>query len=134
MAVDRGETALRLEARQFGAYLVGIEPPEELVHRYVQAMSALNLSVNDKDRRLLRFTSRHRWSIGFVDGALALTRPSSAIRKKLLVLSAILEATPRFADMFLPVPRRSIYGAYVIFTAVRAAFKAAIGIPLVIWI
>ena len=134
MATGPGEAALRLEARQFGAYLVGIEPPEELVHRYLQAMSVLDLPVTDKDRRLLRFTNRHRWSIGFVDGALALTRPSSVIRKKLLVLTAILEATPQFADVFLPVPRRWIYGAYVMFIAVRAAFKAAIGILLIIWI
>jgi hypothetical protein len=134
VATGPGEAALRREAIRFSAYLVGIEPPEESVHLYLQAMSALDLSVTDTDRRLLRFTSRHQWSIGFVDAALALVRSNSVIRKKLLVLSAILEATPQFADLFLPVPRSRIYGGYVVFIAARAAFKAAIGILLVRWI
>jgi hypothetical protein len=77
---------------------------------------------------------RHRWSIGFVDAGLAVSRPDSVVRTRLLVLSAILEASPELADMFLPTPKPAIYAAYAALVGLRAALKAAIGLVLVRWI
>lgn len=134
MIADPTEAAVRDEGRRFGAYLLGVDPPEASVRLYIAAMNALDLAVPVKDQRLLSFVARHRWSIGFVDGGLALLRPSSVMRTKLLTMSAILETNPELASLFLPVHRRIWYVGYAAFVAFRAAAKAAIGIPLVIWI
>jgi hypothetical protein len=131
MGIDGG---VRDEARRFGAYLLSFDPPDGAVQLYVTAMNALDLAIPDADRRLLAYMVRHRWSIGFVDAGLALRRPSSAIRTKLLTMSAILEATPELADLFLPAPQRLPYAGYAAFVAIRAACKAAVGTLLVTWI
>lgn len=119
------------EAKRFGAYLIGKPPAPNLVNRYVRAMGALDLPVSDREQRLLRRMVRHPWSIGFIDGGLALRRPRSVIRTKLLVLSAILEATPEHAADYLPVGRSPLYLVYAGFVAVRAGIKGLIGIFLV---
>lgn len=134
MTADSAEAALRDEGRGFGAYLLGFDPPEASVRLYVAAMNALDLAIPEQDRSLLSYVNRHAWSIGFVDSGLALRRPSSAIRTKLLTMSAILEATPELADVFLPSPRPILYAGYAALVAFRAACKAAIGVVLVSWI
>jgi len=40
--------------------------------------------------------------VGFLDAASGLLRPGSVLRSKILVMAAILEASPAFADDFLP--------------------------------
>ena len=52
----------------------------------------------------------------------------SVLRWKLMAMSAILEATPDFADTFLPQPRAPWYVVYIGFVALRAALKGAIGV------
>ena len=132
--VSPAEAALRTEARQFGAYLLGAEPPEASVELYGQAVETLGLVGSDKDRRLLQFMARHRWSIGLVDAGLALRRPDSTVRTRLLVLSALLEARPELADRFLPAPRPAIYLGYAALVGLRAVLRAASGLVLVGWI
>ncbi len=119
------------EAARFGAYLVGEPLSPHLVDRYVRAMSALDLSVDDRDSRLLRRMVRHPWSIGFIDGGLALRRPRSVVRTKLLVMSAILEATPEYADKYLPTGRSPLYLLYAGLVAIRAGCRGLVGAVLV---
>lgn len=97
------EQALADEARIFGRYLVGRTPPPELVARFCEASGTLfSAEPPAADAALVAFARRHPWSVGFLDGACALLRPSGLLRGKLLVMSAILETSPAFADEFLP--------------------------------
>ena len=125
------EATWRDEAERFGAYLAGTPPPAPLIDRYVAAMAARGPSVDRRDRRLLGFVRHHPWSIGLIDGGLALRRPSSAVRAKLLVMTAILEATPDYAPAFLPTPRSPLYALYIALVGLRAGVKGAIGSILV---
>ena len=98
-----GEDVLATEARVFARYLVGRTPPPELAARYAAASAALFAGPPAPgDAALVAFARRHPWSVGLLDGACALLRPSGLLRGKLLVLSAILETSPAFADEFLP--------------------------------
>jgi len=101
--------ALDLEARAFGRYLVGRTPPAELVARYRAANETLFTEpVSGEDAAIVAFARRHRWSVGPLDAATGLFRPGSALRNKILVMAAILEATPAFADEFLLPPVRPL--------------------------
>jgi hypothetical protein len=98
-----GDEVLETEARAFGRYLVGRVPPPELIARYVAASRTLFPESGDaRDRALLGFVRRHPWSARYLDAATALLRPAAVLRSKVLVLGAILEASPTFADEFLP--------------------------------
>lgn len=93
------------EGRAFGRHVVGTEPPAALLERYRDACGRLFPDPPDAvDAVLVGFAAHHPWSVGPLDAATALLRPQSRLREKLLVMSAVLEATPRFADEFLPRP------------------------------
>jgi len=101
--------ALDLEAHAFGRYLVGRTPPAELVARYRAANETLfTQPLSAEDAAIVAFARRHRWSVGPLDAATGLFRPASALRNKILVMAAILEATPAFADEFLLPPVRPL--------------------------
>ena len=134
MQASPDEAIWLAEGRRFGAYLLRKPPSELLVARYAAAMEVLHPHVNQSDGRLLRLVQDHVQVLSLVDSGLALVRPDSVIRTKLLVMSAILEATPEHADSFLPVGRSTGYVPYAAYVGLRAGLKGVIGALLVRWI
>ncbi len=104
------------EARVFGRYLVGREPPDELVERYRAANAAIFTEpVGPEDAALVAFVRRHAWSVSLLDAASGLLRPGNLLRNKILLMAAILETSPAFADDFLPRntgPLRLLLGVF----------------------
>jgi len=95
--------SLQTEARVFSRYLVGRDPPDELIGRYERANRALFTEpVDQRDRALVGFVGRHPWSVSFLDAASGLLRPNGLLRGKILTMGAILETSTEFADEFLP--------------------------------
>jgi hypothetical protein len=121
-----------VEAHAFARYLVGRMPPVELVARYEDANRVLfTAPVPVGDDAVLRFARRHPWSVGYLDAAAGLLRPGGLLRSKILVMSAILETSPAFADDFLPrsisAPRLAVQ---VLISGAAAVTRAAVGIAL----
>lgn len=91
------------EACLFGHYLVGREPPSALARRYVEADRVLfTRDAGLPEQRVMAFILRHPRSLPFVDAAAGLLRPDSLLRRKVLVMAAILETSTPFVDEFLP--------------------------------
>lgn len=94
---------LQIEALAFSRYLVGRDPSRELIDRYEKANRALFTEpVEQRDAALVEFVNRHPWSVSLLDAASGLLRPNGLLRGKILTMGAILEASPEFADQFLP--------------------------------
>jgi hypothetical protein len=94
---------LETEARVFARYLVGRTPPQELIDRYAEANRILRTtSADGRDAALVAFVRRHPWAVPFLDAATGIFRRNGELRSKLLVMAAILETSPVFADDFLP--------------------------------
>ncbi len=91
-----------LEADQIAFHVVGRRAGEREKVLYSQAMGILKPSLNERETVLWESMLRSRLRMAWADAGLALVRPSSVLRRKLLVMVAILEASPDFADQFLP--------------------------------
>ena len=124
----------RAEALSFGRYLAGSWPSETDLALYLQALETRPFDTTDRDRRTLDFVVRHPRVLGIIDGGLALRRPQSVVRQRLLLMAAILEASPAHAEQFLPMGRSPLYVFYVGFVGIRAAVRGVIGAVLVTWI
>jgi hypothetical protein len=100
---DDEASALELEARVFGRYLLGRVPQADLVERYRDANRVLfPPPAPPAEAAVVAFVRRHPWSVSLLDAASGLRRPGSLLRNKILVMAAILEASPAFAEEFLP--------------------------------
>jgi hypothetical protein len=97
------------EAVLFARYLVGVDPPGALVERYDRACATLFPDPPTRDdAAVLAFALRHPRSIPALDAACALLRPGALLRRKILVMTAVLETTPDGAATFLPRARSPI--------------------------
>jgi hypothetical protein len=97
------DDALAAEARLFARYLVGRTPDEAVVARYVAASRRhFPDPPGSEDAAVLAWMRRHPWSVGPLDAAAGLRRPGGSVRNRILLMAALLETTPAFADQFLP--------------------------------
>ena len=133
--VSMASTALREEGVLLALYLLGgREPPLAALERYESACATLfNAPHPPEDPAVLGFLRRHPWSLPFLDAAAALFHPHALLRKKLLLMLAILETMPLSTapggvDLFSPRPGpRVLVIAKLAFWGASSAFKASVG-------
>jgi hypothetical protein len=117
------------EAAILGRYVVDRNVDHRSIELYVRARPA---SATGVDARIERFAFEHRWTLGALDAALALCRPKSPLRKKLILMTAILEACPEYCDEFLSKQTRGWPAFAVLGALIRAAVRALFGL-LLLW-
>jgi hypothetical protein len=125
---------LRDEAVRLGRYLVGTTPSDELAERYARAHGrVLREPPTPADEAILAFAQTHPWSLPLLDAGTAVVRSAPLLRHKLLVMTAILEATPAHADRMLggrvALPRLVLRLGRA---AISSAIKMAAGAVLVV--
>jgi hypothetical protein len=121
--------ATEKEARTFAHYLVRKQPSAQAIRLYQTAMQTSK--PDDADQKLLLFVVSHPSSIGLIDAGLVFHRPSSEVRRRLYVMLAILEASPDHSDLFIPKRHSPLYIFVIMYTGMRAAIKAGLGLVLV---
>lgn len=116
------------EAITFGKYLLSGETPDEKsISLYEAAHAHRSIAIPENEKKLFRFALKNRWAIGAIDGALAFKNPGHVIRRKLLVMSAVLECRPQYADLFIPKKRNPLYIIVFGWIGCRAVCKAIFG-------
>jgi len=126
------DAALAAECTLLTRYLIGQNPPQELVDRYAAANRILlpDQAISGE----LGFVHRHPSSLPLIDAAAGLLMPESIVRKKALLMTAILEATPAYADYFLGARAHPFrICCALVWHGFRSAVKISLGIPL-LWI
>lgn len=118
------------EPRILAKYLTGRSIQQPLSDRYRKAVSLLSVQESAGDAKLLSFVLRHPGALPFIDAAVALRRPESALRQRVIIMAAILEATPDYCDEFLARRPAATSGFQFVATLTRAALRAAIGTGL----
>ena len=94
--------ALEAEARAVGRYIAGRPIDEECRRRYARAVVAGVAPLDDRNDRLLRRAIAHSWLLGLLDANAAIRHPSSPLRRRFLLMFAILETSPEYCDLFVP--------------------------------
>ncbi len=127
--------ALRNEARALGRLILRRDVDAEFVDRYVEAHRHLLTGAQPpREVSLVRVAVARPVLLACLEAAVALVQPDSLLRKKSLLMAAILEASPRYADEFLPRP---IGWVGLAFLAIRvglgSAARLAVGLPA-LWI
>lgn len=126
---------LRTEARALARYLLRLDPAPALVERYADACAVLFPDPPTRaDDALLRFAVRHPRLIAPLDAAAAIVLPGALLRRRILVMAAILETTPEHAERFLPRARSPLALFLILLrTALAGALHVAVGLPLLVW-
>ena len=127
------DAELAAECVRLTHYLIGQDPAPELVDRYMAANRML-FPDEPKGSGEAQFVRRHPRALPLIDAAAGLLKPESIVRKKALLMTAILEASPAYADYFLETsmsPYR--LGGMLVWNGLRAAVKIVLGIP-VLWV
>lgn len=122
------ERALRREAITYSRYLIGAEPSTELITRYGHALAA---RLPESPDRVMRATLAMPVLLGPLDAGAALIRPHHQLRQRLLLLTAILEASPDHCRAFLPRDHTGWETLRLAITlAVALPLGALVGVPL----
>jgi hypothetical protein len=124
---------LRAEAIAFGRYLVGSAPAGDLVDRYRRANE--QLFADEGPDATAAYAREHPWAIPMLDAATGLVGlrggEPSLLRKKLLVMTAILETTPEYVARTEPVAASlPVLAVKLGLAGARTAFHAATGLAL----
>lgn len=124
------DAAGRREARLFGRYLVGEDPGEPFVERYLAAADTL---FSSPPGPVVRFARRRPRTLPLLDAASAVVRPRGPLRSRLLVMAAVLEASPAYADVFLPRPAGAVRQLVdVAIAGSVGAAKVVAGLPVLL--
>ena len=120
------------EAELFSRYLVGAAASPALCERYLRALRVLDLTPGDAaDAWALERALRWPWAIGPLDAACALRRPGWALRRRLVLMSAILEASTAHTQEYMAQQRGAISViAVCVVEGVAGVVNLAIGMVL----
>ncbi len=124
--------ALKAEARALGRFVLRREVEPEFIDRYAAAHAHLFTELQSPgDVALVSYAVRHERLLPCLDAAAALLRPESLLHKKALLMAAVLEASPRYAEEFLPRTRGllGLCGLFVVL-GFTTAVQVVIGAPL----
>jgi len=122
-----------LEADALSRYLVGTPVSDEVKEQYWRALEHIGADHNDRESKVWRYMLSGQAVMRCVDAGLALASPTSALRKRIFIMLAILETEPSHADHFLPQERPVWYIVPVVLAGMRAVACAVVGFMLVKW-
>ncbi len=118
----------------FARHVLRAEAPDDVVERYVEAhRRLLSEPPTPRDEAVEQYLRRNPRALGPLDAASGLLRPRGRLRHKLLLATAIFEATTTFAPVFLgrqvSMPRLA---ASFVWLGLVAGLRAAVGVPLLL--
>lgn len=127
----------REEAQILSRYLIGRAATPQQAERYAKGCYKWFLKDEHRrpERRVVDFALEHRWSLGLLEAACALLGRDRLLRKKLLLMAAILEADTTHIDKFLPDRSGSrMILVRVVLAGARGTFKVLFGIPIYLYL
>ncbi len=126
------EGMIAADFRRIARYLIDVDPEPELVRRYLDAHKLLLGGVPCSE---INYVRRHPAALPYLDAAAGVLASQSQFRRQIVVAAAILEASPRHADIFLKTfdhRAKALWQCVVL--GVVSAFKILVGVPWLLMI
>jgi len=135
---DDAKRALEVECALFGRYLVGVSPNAYASRHYVEASARHGLAVDADlapfDRAMLAVAREGRLLTRCADAYSAILHRGGALRRKLIVLAAILEHAAPTSELFDRPKGNGVAGALLGLLGHGAAFGLALIAGLMIFL
>ena len=127
---NNADQSIAADFKLIAGYLFDADPPAELTDRYVAAHREL---FGDVAAPEWEFVRRHPRALPYLDAATGMLARQSLLRKKVLLASAILEASPAYADFFVAgVEGRIRILGLLAWQSALGVGKLALGAPLLL--
>lgn len=123
---------MQREAKLFAQYLGAKVDDETLLQKYSNAIEKLKLSLSEKEESVLRYLLKMPILLPFADGAWVFLNPKNGIRKRMLVMSALIETEPQYVSYFLNQQDVSFPIFRFIFRGSVAVLRGVIGVLLIL--
>ncbi|WP_435354164.1 hypothetical protein [Emticicia sp. SJ17W-69] len=122
----------QLEASLFAKYLGAIVADERLLEKYIDAIKKLSIILTEEEEKILIKLVKEPFFLPFVDAGWALLKPQSNIRKRILVMSALIETEPNYTNLFLVEKNIAFPRIRLIFRGIAALLKGVLGTVLIV--
>ena len=123
---------MQREAKLFAQYLGAKANDDALLIKYTDAIEKLKLSLSEKEENVLRYLLKMPFLLSFADGAWAFLNPKNGIRKRILVMSALIETEPQYVQFFLNEKDVSFSVFKLLFRGSVAVLRGIIGVFLIL--
>lgn len=123
---------MQREAKLFAQYLGAKADDEALLKKYINAIEKLKLSLSEKEESVLRYLIKMPFLLPFADGAWAFLNPKNGIRKRILIMSALIETEPQYVQCFLNEKDVSFSVFKLIIRGSVAVLRGIIGVFLIL--
>jgi hypothetical protein len=111
--------------------VLGRDPAPQVLLRFEAGCDRLFETAPPEEEAVVRFAVRNPWSLPLLDAASGVVAPDSLLRRKLLLMLAVLETDPTHQGAFDPVPAAAPrLAARLAAEAARFAAKVALGLPV----
>ena len=97
------------EAQVLSRYLVGEKCLPEIESRYKDAISKLQVNLNDRQKQTWQRMLLLRFYMKLIDSGLAVAEPDSLLRQRIFIMLCLLETSPAYTEYFLDRERNAFY-------------------------
>jgi hypothetical protein len=123
---------MRREAIVFSNYLGVSSSNLNLLSSYATSVNQLNLKLNTKEERILNLILRYDCLVPFIDGGMAFLYPESVIRKRILLMSALIETETQYTELFIRQRQNNFSMFKILFRGALAICKGLLGVILLV--
>jgi hypothetical protein len=120
------------EAKLFAQYLGAKVDDETFLKKYTDAIEKLKLSLSKKEENILRHILKMPFLLPLADGAWGFLNPKNGIRKRILIMSALIETEPQYVQFFLNEKNISFSVYKLLFRGSVAVLRGIIGVFLIL--
>jgi hypothetical protein len=122
---------LHNEARVISRYLGAYTEDDQLHRRYETAIDILQISLSADEHKLMVRVLIFSFLLPFVDGGLALLQHDHPLRKRILVMNALMETDPKYVQLFLTDNITPMATAKLLYRGSAALIKGVLGCILI---
>lgn len=115
---------MKREAEILGKYILKQEINDTAIERYQMACAKLKLQSEDK---ILNLIQRKKWLLPYIDAGQKLSDKEHILQKKLIIMFAILETMPDYAQAFMAKAYPITYIFNIITNGISGVWKLLIG-------